>query len=152
MLSYALLPSGQAGGVSCCTSIRMISPGNKAVSSRVRTSSTECFPLRDIAFPTQVVILRLRLKRVRPREGEPEGLSRVRNIMADWVVPEHRTQPVCRGAELKIEMERSKIKHLTTKIENRISNIEDRTSNMGHRAPKPNAHRTSKCKDRISNI
>ena len=48
--------------------------------------------------------MRLRLKRVYPREGEPEGLSRVRNIMADWVVPEHRTQPVCRGAELKIEM------------------------------------------------
>ena len=51
--------------------------------------------------------MRLRLKRVYPREGEPEGLSRVRNIMADWVVPEHRTQPVCRGDELKIEMESS---------------------------------------------
>ena len=25
--------------------------------------------------------------------------------MADWVVPEHRTQPVCRGTELKVEME-----------------------------------------------
>ena len=52
--------------------------GKKAVSSRVSTSSTECFPLRDIAFPNQVVILRLRLKRARIREGEPEGPARVR--------------------------------------------------------------------------
>ncbi|MBD14381.1 MAG: hypothetical protein CMJ72_04340 [Planctomycetaceae bacterium] len=105
MLSYALLPSGQAGGASCCTSIGTISPGKNAVNSRVSTSSTECFPLRDIAFRTQVVILRLRLKRVRSREGEPESPARVRNFMADWVVPENRTQPVSRGAELKTQME-----------------------------------------------
>ena len=49
--------------------------------------------------------MRLRLKRARIREGEPEGPVRVRSAMADWVVPDHRTQPVCRGTELKVEME-----------------------------------------------
>ena len=42
---------------------------------------------------------------MRSREGEPEVPVQVRNGMADWVVPDHRTQPVCRGAELKTEME-----------------------------------------------
>ena len=52
-----------------------------------------------------VVILRLRLKRVRPCEGEPEGRGALRQCMADWVVPESRTQPVNRGDALRAEME-----------------------------------------------
>ena len=52
-----------------------------------------------------VVILRLRLKRVRPCEGEPEGRGALRRCMADWVVPESRTQPVNRGDALRAEME-----------------------------------------------
>ena len=52
-----------------------------------------------------VVILRLRLKRVRSCEGEPEGRRVLRQYMADWVVPESRTQPVNRGDALRAEME-----------------------------------------------
>ena len=52
-----------------------------------------------------VVILRLRLKRVRSYEGEPEGRGMLRQYMADWVVPEFRTQPVNRGDALRAEME-----------------------------------------------
>ena len=52
-----------------------------------------------------VVILRLRLKRVRSCEGEPEGRGVLRQYMADWVVPESRTQPVNRGDALRAEME-----------------------------------------------
>ena len=52
-----------------------------------------------------VVILRLRLKRVRSCEGEPEGRGVLRQYMADWVVPEFRTQPVNRGDALRAEME-----------------------------------------------
>ena len=52
-----------------------------------------------------VVILRLRLKRVRSCEGEPEGRRVLRQYMADWVVPEFRTQPVNRGDALRAEME-----------------------------------------------
>lgn len=52
-----------------------------------------------------VVILRLRLKRMRPCEGEPEGHVPLRKGMADWVVPESRTQPVNRGVALRTEME-----------------------------------------------
>ena len=52
-----------------------------------------------------VVILRLRLKRVRSCEGEPEGRGVLRQYMADWVVPEFRTQPVNRGDALRTEME-----------------------------------------------
>ena len=49
--------------------------------------------------------MRLRLKRVHPREGEPEGPAPVPINMADWAIPETRTQPVCRGADLRAEME-----------------------------------------------
>ena len=52
-----------------------------------------------------VVNLRLRLKRVRSCEGEPEGRGVLRQYMADWVVPESRTQPVNRGDALRAEME-----------------------------------------------
>jgi len=52
-----------------------------------------------------VVILRLRLKRVRSCEGEPEGRVMLRKCMGDWVVPESRTQPVNRDSTLRAEME-----------------------------------------------
>ena len=52
-----------------------------------------------------VFILRLRLKRVRSYEGEPEGRGTLRQCMGDWVVPESRTQPVNRGETLRVEME-----------------------------------------------
>jgi L-ascorbate 6-phosphate lactonase len=54
-----------------------------------------------------VFILRLRLKRVRSCEGEPEVHVALRIDMADWVVPETRTQPVNRGVALRTEMESS---------------------------------------------
>jgi len=52
-----------------------------------------------------VVILRLRLKRTRPHEGEPEGRGMLGCAMADWVIPDSRTQPVNRGKSLREEME-----------------------------------------------
>lgn len=71
----------------------------------VSTNNAVRLACRDIGQATRGFDLRLRLKRVYPCESEPEGQSPVREVMADWVVPTTRTQPVNRGSTLREEME-----------------------------------------------